>query len=252
MAYAIITGASTGLGEAAALKLVEEGIKLISVSRRESQKLKEKSLSANVSYSHFSCDLSSSDETISVFGQIAEQVLDQEKDIVYLINNAGVVEPIETVGNLDFHDIISSIQVNLTAPIMITNLFLEKAKDSEVKVNVMNITSGAGERPIQGWSIYGSTKAALNLFTKTAALEAEHGKKNFMINAFSPGIMDTNMQHTIRSSGKEAFNDLEKFLEYRDKGLLRSPEQVGSCLVKLLISGDLENGRIYYVNDLLK
>ncbi|PLT30553.1 (S)-benzoin forming benzil reductase [Peribacillus deserti] len=252
MAYAVVTGASAGLGEAAALQLMEAGINLISVSRRESQKLKEAAHSAGLTYVHFSCDLSKTQETLSVFGKVLDQVLSQEKEIVYLINNAGVVNPINTVGNLDPEEIQSSIQVNVTAPILITNLFLEKTKDLSVKVNIMNVTSGAGERPIQGWSIYGSTKAALNLFTKTAALEAESGNENVIINAFSPGIMDTDMQQTIRSSDQEAFSELDKFIGYKEKGMLRSPSQVGSCLVSLLLAEELGNGQIYYVNDLLK
>ncbi|WP_079507011.1 (S)-benzoin forming benzil reductase [Mesobacillus jeotgali] len=250
MKYAIITGASRGLGAAAAQQMLEKDIHVVSVSRNESSLLKQAAEHAGGSYSHFSCDLAAADQVQSVFSKIAEFVF-KDAEIVYVINNAGVIEPIEVGGELDPSLVQTNVHVNLTAPILISNLFLQKAKDTGCKVVIANVTSGAAERPIHGWSIYCSTKAAVNMFTMTAGLELEQNGSPSRVIAFSPGIMDTDMQSTIRSSNEEAFADLETFRKYKESGSLRSPDVVAGALVKLILADSLENGMIYRVNDLL-
>ncbi len=250
MKYAIITGASRGLGASAAQKMVSEGIHVITVSRSENHSLKQAAEQSGAGYTHHSCDLSSEDQVLSVFASIADDVF-TKAEAVYVINNAGIIEPIDVAGELDASLVQKNIQVNLTAPILISNLFLQKAKETGSKVVIANVTSGAGERPIQGWSIYCSTKAAVNMFTMTAGLELENSESSSKVIAFSPGLMDTDMQMTIRSSSQEAFADVDTFRNYKESGSLRSPDTVAGALVNLVLANDLENGKIYKVNDLL-
>ncbi len=251
MKYAIVTGASKGLGEGIAKRLIEEKVNVIAVARNDNAKLKELASRIGVDYHFYRCDLASSTEINSVFQEISELVFQEPTDTLYLINNAGVVEPIETVGNLNEEAFLANVQINLTAPILICNLILNQAKKSNIPVMMANVTSGAGERPVHGWSIYCSTKAAINMFTQTAGLELENQQSPHKIIAFSPGIMDTEMQQTIRSSTETAFHELDKFKDYKEKGMLRSPEVVAAALVKLVLNEPVENGKIYYVNDLL-
>jgi benzil reductase ((S)-benzoin forming) len=141
--------------------------------------------------------------------------------------------------------------VNLAAPVLICNLFLNKAEENGTMLYIANVTSGAAERPVHGWSMYCSTKAAINMFTQTAALELNNRRSPSKIIAYSPGIMDTGMQKTIRSSTQEAFIEVGKFREFKEKNMLKSPGEVGEALVRLLLDGELENGRVYHVNELL-
>lgn len=251
MKYAIVTGASKGLGEGIAQRLIEEKVNVIAVSRNDNEKLKELAASIGVEYHFYPCNLTSSTEINSVFQEISKLVFQDQTDTLYLINNAGVVEPIETVGKLDEEALLSNIQINLTAPILICNLILNQVKKPNISLIIANVTSGAGERPVHGWSIYCSAKAAINMFTRTAGLELENQHSQHKVIAFSPGIMDTEMQQTIRSSTESAFYELDTFKEYKEKGMLRSPEVVADALVKLVLNGPVENGKIYYVNDLL-
>lgn len=250
MKYAIITGASRGLGASAAQQMLSEGIHVISVSRNENNLLKQAAEKNGVDYTHHSCDLSSDVQVQSVFTAITADVF-KNAEAVYVINNAGVIEPIDVAGELDASLVQTNVQVNLTAPILISNLFLQKAKETGTKAIIANVTSGAGERPIQGWSIYCSTKAAVNMFTMTAGLELEHNGSSSKVIAFSPGLMDTDMQVTIRYSSEEAFADVDTFRNYKESGSLRSPDVVAGALVKLILADNLENGKIYKVNDLL-
>jgi benzil reductase ((S)-benzoin forming) len=249
MKYAIITGASRGLGESISKLLIEEGIHILTVSRSESDELKQFAKEHGTSYHHFSCDLSIVEEVQESFSVILEIVKQPIVENVYLINNAGMVDPIDTAGNMKAAQLQKSVNVNLLAPMIITNMLLERANRNNVII--ANITSGAGSRAVHGWSAYSSTKAGLNMFTETAALELNNHKRRERIFAFSPGVMDTEMQGVIRSANKEAFADVEQFKQFKEKGMLRSTETVASALVELLLNKEIENGKIYHVSDLL-
>jgi len=249
MKYAVVTGASKGLGASISKRLVQEKIGLISVSRNENEELKKLYEEAGLFYQHVRCDLADRKGTENAFVSIAETVFSNPENEVFLVNNAGVVEPIDKVGNLGSNLIETAIHVNLAAPMYTTNLFIQKA--GNVKLTIVNITSGAAERPVQGWSTYCSTKAALNMFTKTVALEQEE-VSSITIFGLSPGIMDTEMQEVIRSSSEEAFQEVNKFISYKESGMLRSTDVVADCLVELMVSNEIQAGKIYSIINLLK
>ncbi|MEH7418908.1 (S)-benzoin forming benzil reductase [Neobacillus drentensis] len=251
MKFAIITGASKGLGESIAKRLLQEQITVISVSRTENKQLSKLAMEKGIDYKHISCNLSLEKEIQEVFMEVAHCIFEKNPTEILLFNNAGVIEPIQKVGNLDQTPIIRNIKVNLIAPILITNLFLSNAHLTNTKVTVINVTSGAAVRSIEGWSVYCSSKAGLNMFTQTAAIEQAELKTDNTIIGFSPGVMDTNMQETIRSSSKDAFNELDKFKEYKEKNLLLETDAVASALVNLVLRGNPESGKVYHIKELL-
>ncbi|MGG1676917.1 (S)-benzoin forming benzil reductase [Neobacillus sp. NRS-1170] len=252
MKYAIITGASKGLGEAIAKRLIQEQIAVVSVSRSENKEIKKLALEKGLFYQHYSCNLALEEEVQEVFMEIAHCIFQKNPTEIFVFNNAGVIEPIHTVGHLNQAPVIRNIQINLIAPILITNLFLSKAQLTETLVQIINVTSGAAVRLIEGWSVYGSSKAGLNMFTQTAALEQAELNSNHKIIAFSPGMMETKMQETIRASTKDAFRDLEQFKDYKEKNLLLKPAIVANALIEFILSGNVESGKVYHIKDLLK
>ncbi|WP_108671871.1 (S)-benzoin forming benzil reductase [Peribacillus acanthi] len=251
MKVAIISGASKGLGAAIAKRMLTEGIGVIATSRSTNADLENLAKQKGLLYRHYPCDLSQQEALLSTYKEMIDLVLEQKPETIYLINNAGVIEPIETVGKLNEELVTKSIEVNLLAPMLITNFVLSKLQSSSSKLMVVNVSSGAAERPIHGWSAYCSAKAGLNLFTKNVALEQETAGTPHKLIAFSPGIMDTDMQGTIRSSSKESFYELERFQQLKKEGALRNPEIVGNSLIDLLLQQDIENGKVYNVNELL-
>ena len=64
---------------------------------------------------------------------------------------------------------------------------------------IVNISSGAGHRPVEGWSAYCTSKAALAMLTQ--ALAHEYGADGLRVHGFAPGTVLTDMQHKIRASG---------------------------------------------------
>ncbi|MDG5472876.1 (S)-benzoin forming benzil reductase [Jeotgalibacillus sp. ET6] len=252
MKYAIVTGASRGLGAAAAEQLLAENYHLVDISRSGNESLGKKAEEMNdMSYTHIKADLSSSEQTQSVMEEWLTDIKKSSPEEILLIQNAGTVEPIEVTGKLDSEKINYAVQLNYVTPVCMANALLASLEELDTRVIIVNITSGAADKPNHGWSIYGSTKAALNLFTETAALEHQNRHPEVKIISFSPSIMDTDMQQVIRSSSSKAFAQVERFQEYKKQGKLRTPEQVASALVHLVINDDLQSGKLYHINDFL-
>src|SRR5699024_10061 len=104
--------------------------------------------------------------------------------------------------------------------------------------------SGAADRPVYGWSAYCSTKACINRYTETVALEQETLETGNKVFAFSPGVMDTNMQAEIRSSDESAFKDVERFKQYKADNYLKHTDDVGRVVIDILTDESMiENGK---------
>jgi len=133
---------------------------------------------------------------------------------------------------------------------VLTNLLLQRATENEVTLLCANVTSGAAERPVYGWSAYCSTKASINMYTKTVALEQDELKTGNKVIAFSPGIMDTAMQEKIRASSPEEFAEVDKFRDYKKNNILKDTDAVGGVLVDILTDEtSVQNGKVYNVRD---
>jgi benzil reductase ((S)-benzoin forming) len=251
MDYAIVTGATRGLGDSIAKLFIEKGISLVNVSRTENDSLRELCEARSVSYKFFQCDLADPQETEEMIREAGNHVFSLKADRIYLIQNAGVVTPINPSGQVDNRDLEKSVHVNLLSPMIVTNEILKVSQGSGSQLIMVNVSSGAGSRPVYGWSTYCSTKAGVNMLTETVSLELSKNGSRHKVIAFSPGVMDTDMQGTIRSSSEESFADVENFKRYKEQGMLRDTDKVAEVLVKLVTETDVESGKLYHVNDLL-
>ncbi|UJL47542.1 (S)-benzoin forming benzil reductase [Virgibacillus sp. NKC19-16] len=249
MKFAIITGVSKGLGESIATLFLESGINVIGISRSTNEKLSKLADQNNKRYMHYPCDLGDISALEDTCKAISEEVFTEELTLLYVVNNAAVIEPIDQAMNTKAESLANHIQVNTIAPMVLMNFFLRKATDARVPLFGVTVTSGAADRPVSGWSAYCTAKASINMYTQTVALE--QGNTENKVIAFNPGIMDTNMQEQLRKSSKEAFTEVETFKDYKQNNLLKDTDAVGSVLVDILTDDDIENGKIYNVADYL-
>lgn len=180
----IVTGASSGIGAAAAIKFAEEGAQVCLVGRNEDNlnrvaKKCENSLTlvADVSKEEDAKRIIS--ETVKHFGQL---------DV--LVNNAGIWIPagISQEGVMGIYDQIMAI--NLRAPVLLTHIAVPHLV--KTKGNIVNVSSvGAIGVLFKGNSIYNASKAALDHFSRSVALElAESGVR---VNTVNPGPVITNI-----------------------------------------------------------
>lgn len=149
MATAIVTGSSSGIGEAIALMLLEEGYSVIGLSRRPG-------MIEHENFRHIGCDL----RDPSAIEGIKNALLEAEH-IDLLVNAAGFgrFEPHE---ELSADTITDMIALNLTAPILLSNLLLRTLKKTQGLI--VNITSIEATRYSKFSALYTATKAGLRAF----------------------------------------------------------------------------------------
>lgn len=183
MKWALVTGASQGIGKAIALKLSEQGWSLILVSRRPDvlRQLADQLPTESVV---LPADLSSEKS----LKELSQKVLEIRKKsgLQALIHNAGVFD------RLAFHETPLEIwqkhfSINLLAPVQLTRDLYPLLRQNPGS-SVLNISSTLGLKPIAMTSAYSSIKAALNSWTQTLALE---WAPEVRVNAICPGIVDT-------------------------------------------------------------
>lgn len=250
MKIALITGVSKGLGESIAKLFLESGIHVFGISRKPNAHLEKIAKHNTVNFHHYACDLGKITDLEDAVEEIKKDITKYNPSLLYLVNNAAMIEPINRAMEIDHQSLVEHFQLNAVVPMFLMNQFLNFATSSDTSFIGVNITSGAAERPIFGWSAYCSSKASINMYTQTSALEQDVLHTGHKIIAFNPGIMDTNMQEKIRSSSKEAFAEVEKFKGYKENKQLRDADTVGGVLIDILNDeASIENGKIYDVNE---
>ncbi len=226
MKYYFITGTGKGLGYALANRLLEdEANRVVGISRTN--------LIRHPNFRHVSLDLAKLEMLESLIPAIFTELIDPEK--IILVNNAGTLGEIKYVGGLDNAELGRAFTVNFIAPAVLMNEFLRKYQTVvNCRKLILNISSGAGKKPSDGWSGYCASKAALDMFSEVLAVENQKDHSDLKVISFAPGIVDTNMQERIRDASKEDFSRLDEFVEYKKENMLLSPEKVAEKLAYVM------------------
>ncbi len=228
----IITGASRGIGRAIVHSLdkhFKSNDNTFFLIARDGIKLEQVKGEVNGRAVILPLDLSHPEESAIAFEEGLSKLV-QEFDRCVLINNAGVIRPIGFLGTLDNRELADNVKVNLISPLLLTNSFLKIFKRSKCERIVVNISSGAGRMPIACWSGYCSSKAGMDMFAKVLREE------NPQVKVFSvaPGIIETDMQKDIRLTPATDFPLHSHFVHLSKTGALKSPEESGEEIVRLI------------------
>ncbi len=239
---AVVSGVSRGLGEALAVALLARGFFVLGIGRVSSMKLSGKR------YRFAESDLSKPALIAATVAPGLRELAAREPAKVTLINNAAVATPAGVLGTLDAAALESAIAVNVTAPMVLTDLFCRAFQAGGVARRVINISSGAAQSAMAGSSAYCVSKAALEMLTK--ALVADHPGDSLQSISLRPGIFETGMQAYLRSLNPAEFPSAPLFRSFKDNGLLKDPADVAARIVDRLVMGPVEQGRIYTHTDL--
>jgi 3-oxoacyl-[acyl-carrier protein] reductase len=193
---AIVTGASRGIGAAASAALAMAGASVVLVGR--DGRAAERAAGAITSGG---CDAYGAGCDVADFSSVETMVADTEQrfgppDI--LVNNAGVIEPIGLLASSDPVAWRRNIEINLIGAYNVIRATLPRMLDAGGGT-IINVSSGAAHRPLEGWAAYCSGKAGLAMLTNAIALET--GRSGIRVFGLSPGVIDTDMQGQIRASG---------------------------------------------------
>ncbi|MEO1679084.1 MAG: SDR family NAD(P)-dependent oxidoreductase [Pseudomonadota bacterium] len=188
-----ITGASRGIGAAAARAFADEGARVVLLAR-SGDEIADLAGEIGPAALAVPCDVSRYWEmetaikaTVDAFGRL---------DI--LIGNAGIVQPIGHMDGLDPDAWGQTIDINLKGVFhgMHAALPVMLAQDGGT---VITISSGAAHGPVEGWSAYCAAKAGAAMLTRM--LDKEYGDRGILAIGLSPGTVATDMQREIKASG---------------------------------------------------
>ncbi len=217
---ALITGASSGIGEAFARRLADDGQDLFLVARSEG-KLRdlcvELSAAHGIKAQYLALDLTEPNADARCFD--GSERLGIEVDL--LINNAGFGS-MGDFAKLDIERELEMIRLNIGALVGLTHRYLGPMRESR-KGTILNISSGAGFQPIPFMATYAATKSFVTAFSEAVA--EENRPFGIEVIAVCPGSTDTPFFET----GKVG-------REFAQKGM-ETPEQVVETALKAIGSG---------------
>lgn len=238
MEYAVITGASRGLGRALAYELGAKGTNLFLVVRKKSKKMQKDLNRKGISASILSCDLAKVEKLETLMDKIFKGINAANVTRIILINNAGIILPISFAGKIvEINAVLNNLYVNSIAPIILSNAFIRKTKSLRCNKVIINISSGASVKPIEGWSLYCSSKAAIEMYSRCIQKEQSRAKDGVKVFTFDPGVLNTNMQSKIRRTTKDDFPNVNDFITMYSKHKLKAPSLAAREIYNLFLKG---------------
>ncbi len=229
----IITGGSKGIGKAIAEYYSVNNYKVFSISR---------SIIDSQNITQISSDLSDYKQATQTFKMLLDEVKKESISSITLINNAGRLGEISNLENLSSEDINLSVQLNTTTPLILSSIFINTLQNLNIPKEIINISSGAALSAYAGWSVYCSTKAALDMLTKSISEEQKHVLNGVKCYGIRPGVVDTNMQSQIRNTDKSNFKSVQKFIDLKETNKLFSPDFVAKTIYELQTTNQLIDG----------
>lgn len=211
----VITGSTRGIGLALARAFHDLGAR-VWVHGRDAAVCE--TVASTLDHMWVAADLTTPAEV----DRLCDEVLSRTPVVHCLINNAAI-EVVKPIGELDASFIMTVLQVNVTAPVIITRR-LTGALTAAEGASVINMTSIHETVPYPQNSVYSMSKAALAMFTRTAALEL--APFNIRVTNLAPGAIETDIN-------RDLIDDIgrERFAEWIPLGRVGSTDElVGAAL----------------------
>jgi glucose 1-dehydrogenase len=231
---AIITGSSEGIGKSIAVALAKSGeysglvinSRKIDEAQQTANEIKNNNIisNPNLDIIAIQADISKESECI----KIVEQTIEHFGRLDVLVNNAGIQKniPIEETTLDEWYKIIA---VDLTGPFVCSReavKHMEKQQNSHPYggYSIINISSVHQIIPKPRYVPYATSKAGIEMMTKTMALEL--AKKNIRANVVAPGAIDTDMNKVLRENKEE----YQRVLQQIPIDRIGSPEEVANAV----------------------
>jgi uncharacterized protein len=223
MKVTLITGASSGIGEAFARRLAEEKHNLVLVSRNQKklhELCDELMLKYGISAHYIAIDLSESDGPSRVFQETSRHGM----EVDLLINNAGFGS-MGDFAKLDGQRELEMIRLNISALVELTHLYLSPMRSRQAGA-IINVASTASFQPIPYMATYAATKAFVTSFTE--AIAQENRRFGITISALCPGPTATNFFAAAQASPfvAKGMQTSEEVVEIGMKGIKKRKPKI--------------------------
>ncbi|KDQ12732.1 hypothetical protein BOTBODRAFT_34192 [Botryobasidium botryosum FD-172 SS1] len=231
----LVTGASRGIGFATANLLLEIfSARVVTISRTLSPELKSLVEKYPNSLTTIQGDIASP----NVHFQAVSAALESYGGLDALVLNAGTTEPFGRIASPDLavDSWKSHFDVNFFSLLHTLQAALPHLR--ERKGRVIFISSGAAVGKTAAWGPYNASKAAMNSLARTLANEEE----DIVCVALRPGVVDTDMQTSLRAKGGETMSpkEFERFITLHKNSALVKPEDCGHVIASLAVSAPKE------------
>lgn len=225
--YALVTGATRGIGQATALALAEAGAHVVAVGRTTGalEELDDLIAKAGSTATLVPLDMKDGAGIDRLGGALYERF--GKLDV--FVGNAGVLGPMTPLAQIDPKEWDDTLAVNLTA-----NWRLLRSLDPLLRLSTAGravlVSSGAAHKARAFWGPYAVTKAAVEVLARTWAAEVAN-ISNLKVNLINPGPIRTRMR--------------AKAFPSEDPNTLPAPEEVAQAILSLCLPGFEETGKLY-------
>lgn len=213
---AVVTGASRGIGKAAALALASQGAKVVVNYARSSdaaEAVVQEIATAGGEAVALQADVSQAEQV----DNLIKQTLDKFGRVDVLVNNAGITKDTLLL-RMKLEQWQAVIDLNLTGVFLCTKA-VSKTMLKQRSGRIINIASVAGQMGNPGQANYSAAKAGVIGFTKTVAKELAN--RGITVNAVAPGFIETDMTNDLKS------DDIIKFIPL---GRYGKPDEVAGTI----------------------
>ena len=227
----IVTGASRGIGAAIGRAAAQLGANIVLNARSEIE-LQAVATKIGAQAVVVSGSVANQDDCAA----LVETAVSHFGRIDAVVNNAGIIEPVGAIADTTPEAWEHNWRVNVLGPMMLTQAALPHLRATNGRV--INVSSGAATGAIPGWGAYCVAKGALNQFNHVLSVE----ERGITAVSVRPGIVDTDMQATIRHDGAAGMpaDAHARFVGFHEKGQLLPPETPGMALAVLALHAPAE------------
>ena len=197
----LITGATSGFGQATARRFVKEGWKVIGTGRR-GERLEALAAELGQAFHGIAFDITDEDATEKALAALP----DGFRDIDILVNNAGLALGTAPAPQVALKDWQTMVDTNITGLLNITHHLLPTL--IQQKGIVVNLSSVAAHYPYLGGNVYGGTKAFLRQFS--LGLRSDLHGKGVRVTSIEPGMCETEFTLVRTGGNQEASDNLYK------------------------------------------
>lgn len=224
-----ISGSSKGIGKAIAKSLHKEGWSLFLHGRNENDIVSlQKEL--NIKTPYWICDYNQESQVKKLAASLFDYFNSNAIPLKALINNAGIYS-LQNTYDQNYESWKNHLQVNFLSSVIVTEALAPLLKKNAPS-HIINISSTLGLRAMKDRGAYGASKAALNHWTQTLALEL--GKDKIQVNAICPGIIDTPIHDFHNQDPEKKKSALEALSTLQPLGRIGNPEDIAQACAFLL------------------
>lgn len=216
---ALVTGASSGIGRALALRMAVRGARIALVARSEGKLRELAEEIGNEKAAVFACDVTDRAAIAALPGRVVERF----GRLDFLVNNAGVNHRGD-IGEHDAEALAAILETNLVAPVLLTHAALPHLKRG---ATVLNMASLAGKVAIPHEATYCASKSGLRAFTRS--LGYDFRERGIRVCAVNPGPVDTGF-----------FEDLDAVPDVVFSQPISSAEDIADATMRLLDGDQVE------------